>query len=135
MSVAVIYYSYSGNTRKYAIDLAKQENADVCEIKDKKRPSKFATFLFGCPKAMGHKTSEIESVTTDLSKYDRFIVCSPVWAGGSVPALNNVFDMLPKDKPLELHMISMSGESSKASMTKWIESKGYKLSKYIDIKK
>lgn len=56
MNTLIIYYSYTGNTRKYANDLAKSENADIYEIKDQKRMGIFKTYLIGCFKALSKKT-------------------------------------------------------------------------------
>lgn len=134
MSTIIIYYSYSGNTHKYATELAKKENADIYEIKDIKRPGKFKTFIIGCPKAMGHKTFQVETINIDFSKYDRYIICSPIWAGHPAPEINNVFEVLPKGSNLELHMISSSGNSSKDTMIEWLKGKGFNITKYIDTK-
>lgn len=134
MGTIVIYYSYSGNTRKYAENLAKMENADIYEIKDKKRPNLFKTFFAGCYKALSHGKFSIEPINIEFGKYDRIIICAPIWAGSVAPQVNNLFDVLPKDKTIDLHMISSSGESSNQKMIQWLESKGYKISNYKDLK-
>ena len=131
MNTIVIFYSYSGSTAKYA---AKIENADIYEIKDLKRPGKFKTFIPGCYLSMKHGTFPIAPIAIDLGKYDKFIICAPIWAGSPAPQINNVFDLLPKDKEIELHMISGSGESSKDGMIKWLGTKGLTITKYIDKK-
>lgn len=134
MNTLIIYYSYGGNTRKYANDLAKSENADIFEIKDKKRLGMLKTYFVGCFKALNKKTLPIEPVNIDFDKFDKFIVCSPIWARCSTPQINNVFDLLPKGKEIELHMISSSGESAKDVICEWLEEKELNIVKYIDIK-
>jgi len=131
MAAIVIYYSYSGNTAKYA---AKIENADLYEIKDTKRPGKFKTFIPGCYLSMTHGTFPVDPIEIDFGKYEKFIICAPIWAGSPAPQINNVFDLLPKGSDIELHMISGSGESSKDKICEWLKGKGLNVTKYIDKK-
>ena len=131
MNTIVIYYSYSGHTAKYAAEI---EGADLYEIKDQKQLGKFKTFVVGCFKSLRHKTLPVEPIKIDFAKYDKFIICAPIWAGSPAPQINNVFDLLPKDKEIELHMISGSGESSKDGMIKWLKTKGLNITKYVDTK-
>jgi Multimeric flavodoxin WrbA len=134
MNTIVIFYSYSGNTAKYAEELAKTESADIYEVKDQKPLGKFKAYTAGCFKAMTHGTFPITPIAIDFGKYDKFIVCAPIWAGSPAPQINNVFDLLPQGSDIELHMISGSGESSKDKICEWLKGKGLNITKYIDKK-
>ena len=134
MATIVIYYSYSGNTAKYSANLAKKEGADLYEIKNQKQLGKFKMFVAGCFKSIRHETLPVEPIKIDFAKYDKFIICAPIWAGNPAPQINNVFDLLPKDKEIELHMISGSGGSSKNGVINWLKTKGLTVSKYVDTK-
>lgn len=93
MKSIIIYYSYSGNTRKVAEVLAEhlrqKGEAEILELKAKDESNSF----FGqCSRAFWHKRAEIEPVNFDLSGYDLICFGSPVWAFGPAPAMNTYLD-------------------------------------------
>ncbi|WP_077610213.1 flavodoxin family protein [Clostridium sp. Marseille-P2415] len=134
MKTLVIYYSYTGNTKKIAEQTAKKENADICEVVEKNRPGTVKAFTAGSFHAMRGMKSEVEPITADLSSYDRLIVMAPVWAGNPAPAMNNVFDALPSGKEVEVIMVSASGKSScKDRLEQLIGSRGSRLSGFTDL--
>ena len=47
MNQLIIYYSYSGSTRKIAEELAKKESADIFEIQDYKPLRKLKAYTVG----------------------------------------------------------------------------------------
>lgn len=136
MKTVVVYYSYTGNTRKLAAKIAKKQGAVLVEVKEKKARSKVGTYVFGSFAAMRQKKSKIEPIKYDLNKFDKIIIAVPVWAGYPAPALNSIIELLPSDKNIELVLSSGSGDSSKsADKTKALISRsGAKSVIYTDVK-
>jgi hypothetical protein len=141
MSTIVIYYSYTGNTKKYAEDLANEcdslcgENADILELQYAKPLSKPKAYALGSFAAMRRKCAELKPLGCDLAKYDKIIIAMPIWASHPAPPINNVIAALPSGKDVELIMISASGNSGNADKTKaLIEAKGCTVTKYADVK-
>jgi hypothetical protein len=131
---AVVYYSYSGNTRKKAEEFAKAKGFPIIEVTMKKPYGKLTAFLSGCPKAMGRKSVPID-IGGELVQYDSFAVFMPVWAGHPAPPFNALVDALPKGVSVELNLCSAGGETSKHEATAaFCEGKGIKLKSYTDIK-
>lgn len=97
MKKLVIFYSYTGNTKQHAQIVAQQENADIVEIKDLKRPSTAGAYAI----AAIRKKQPIEQIHMDYSAYDRIIIMSPVWGLGPAPAVDNVIEQLPSGKRFE----------------------------------
>ena len=89
MKTIIIYYSYTGNTRKVALDLknylAKQGSVEFIELKALDESKSF----FGQVKrALFRKEAEIADTEFDLSKFDLICLGTPVWAFGPAPAMN-----------------------------------------------
>jgi flavodoxin len=112
MKTLVIYYSYTGKTKIIAEELAKKESADIVEVKEKKKRSKFNAYVFGSFAAMRQKKADLEPFNIDFSVYEKIIIAIPIWAGSPAPAFNNIVELLPNDKTVELIMTSGSGKSS-----------------------
>ena len=112
MKTLIIYYSYTGKTRTIAEELAKKESADIVEVKEKKKRSKFNAYIIGSFTAMRQKKADLESFNIDFSEYEKIIIAMPIWAGFPAPAFNNVLELLPNDKTVELIMTSGSGKST-----------------------
>jgi len=82
----VVYYSRTGNTKLVAEKIAKNLNADLCEILDKKNRSGKLVFLTGGYAALREKLTAIE-VTKSIDDYEFIIIGSPIWAGKITPAI------------------------------------------------
>ena len=135
MKTLVIYYSYSGKTRKIANEIAMKEDADVVEIKDVKRIGKFRAYTSGCLAAMTSKAWPIQPIETDYAKYERLVLLAPVWAGNPPPAFHSFMEQLPADKIISVKMISASGKiSCRAKLEKVIKAKNGSLTNFEDIK-
>jgi flavodoxin len=93
MKSAIIYYSYSGNTRKVAAILSDHLRStgqvDMIELKCLDESD---TFLGQCKRAFKHTRGAIEPVNFDLSGYDRLFFGTPVWAFGPTPAMNTYLE-------------------------------------------
>ncbi len=93
MKSIIVYYSYSGNTRRVAVVLAET----LAEITEAERlelvcPDEAKSFLGQCRRAIIHKRGAIEPVNFDLSAYDLIFLGTPVWAFGPAPAVNTFLD-------------------------------------------
>jgi len=93
MKSAIIYYSYSGNTKKVAeilaAHLAKQGEVKTRELKAQDESN---NFFSQCARAFKHKKAKIEPIDIDLSAFDLICLGTPVWAFGPAPAMNTYLD-------------------------------------------
>jgi len=89
MKSAIIYYSYTGNTRKIALDLKDYLlNQGSVELIELKALNESKSFFGQCKRALFRKEAQIEDVKFDLSGFDLVCVGTPVWAFGPAPAVN-----------------------------------------------
>jgi len=93
MKSIIIYYSYSGNTKKVAQSLstALEEKGEV-KVLELKALDESGNFFKQCSRAIQHKKAQIESVNVDLSQYDLIYYGTPVWAFGPAPAINTYLE-------------------------------------------
>ncbi len=93
MKSVILYYSYSGNTRKIAQELRDYLKPGYeVQISELRAKDESANFLGQCQRAFWHKQAEIESGNFDLSAYDLICLGTPVWAFGPAPAVNSFLD-------------------------------------------
>ena len=89
MKSAIVYYSFSGNTRRAAEALAeylrKTSEVDIMELKALDESS---SFFKQALRALVRTKAKVEPVSFDLSKYDLVCIGTPVWAFGPAPAMN-----------------------------------------------
>ena len=92
MKKSIIYYSYSGNTKKVAEILADylKEKTQVEIIPLKAEES--SNFFRQAVRAFVHKKTKIGAVNFDLKNYDLICFGSPVWAFGPAPAMNTYLE-------------------------------------------
>jgi flavodoxin len=134
MSELVLFYSYSGNTKKVAEKFSQDNNFDICEVIDKKRPNKFIVFIVGIPKVMKGSGFKINPLTVKFEDYDIINIFSPVWGDHITPSMVSALKLIPKGTKVKLFMVSMSGKSGKDSQSKRIEDLGLEIVGYEDIK-
>ena len=93
MKAIIIYYSYSGNTKKVAEALVGylKEKSGV-EIIRLEALDESNSFFAQCNRAFWHRRAQISKVKYDLSGYDLICLGSPVWAFGPAPAINTYLD-------------------------------------------
>lgn len=102
MSALVIYYSYSGNTRRAAERIGKAIGADLAEIQTV-RPY---TGSYDDVVDQGQREvdsgflPELRPLGADLSRYDTIILGTPVWRYTFAPAMNSF-----------LHSADLSGKT------------------------
>jgi flavodoxin len=89
MRSAIIYYSFSGNTKKVADILAGHlaQNSEV-QVVALKAQDESGNFFSQCLRALRRKQAKIEPVGFDLKGFDLICLGTPVWAFGPAPAIN-----------------------------------------------
>jgi multimeric flavodoxin WrbA len=93
MRSAIVYYSYSGNTRKVAEVLAGvlKEKGQV-EIVELKALDESKSFLGQCRRAFSRIRAKLAPVNFNLSAYDLICLGTPVWAFAPAPAMSTYLD-------------------------------------------
>ena len=93
MKTAIIYYSYSGNTRRIAgilNEYFKTKGAvDIVELKALDESDKFFSQAI---RAFRHKRAKLEPVNFDLTSYDLICFGTPVWAFTLTPELRTYLE-------------------------------------------
>jgi len=111
METLVIYFSFTGKTKLVAERKAAAESAALLPLAFKKHKGKLWAYTAGCFAAMKRKKAELADITCDFSKYGRFIIAVPIWAGYPAPPVNNVVPLIPAGSKVELIFTSGSGNS------------------------
>lgn len=89
MKVAIVFYSFSGNTKSACMYLKENLSADLIELKPIPEET---SFIKQCKLAFFKVKPELKSVNYDLSGYDFVIFATAVWAFTYTPALRTYFD-------------------------------------------
>jgi hypothetical protein len=138
MNSIVLYYSYTGHTKKIAEKMAHTQSCELVEIQTQKRRSKLTVFLLECPRARMRKAASIKPIDKDLSGYDMITLAAPVWNSFPAPAFNAMVELLPKDKHVEIILVSGHGSGATAKSEegtrKMIKKKGCTIVAYKEIK-
>lgn len=89
----IVYYSYTGNTRKIAESIKQKLNCDILEIKPVVPYSTDYQTVVDQEQnnSSANKTPEIQDINVDLSKYDEIILGTPVWWYTIVPVIRTFF--------------------------------------------
>lgn len=78
MKTLVVYYSYSGNTKKIANEIKEKIGADIFELEPKEAYSTDYDRVVEEENVDEYIRREIKQ-KPDISKYDRIIVLTPTW--------------------------------------------------------
>ena len=134
MKTLVLFYSYSGNTKARAQELASREQADIEEVLDVRLPGKLKAYTAGIVAAIRGKAWPIRPLRSDLASYDRLVLFTPVWADNPAPPFSSVIALLPPDKSVRVIMVSASGKSKcRDRLEAEIAAKGCTLEAFEDI--
>lgn len=117
MKKLFIYYSLTGNGDAVAAELEKR-GYETRKIKSKiKYPkSLFPLMMKGGYRAMTEKKDPLQDFDTNITKYDKIVIGSPVWDDRLAPATNTLLDKLDlKGKNLSFILYSGSGQAQKAT--------------------
>lgn len=135
MKTLILYYSYTGHTKRLAEALAASEPADIMEIKSVKRPWKLKVYTAGILATFRNKAWPIQPLDIDFSEYEKLILMSPVWANNPPPPVTAILDQLPEGKTIAVKMISVSGKSDcVARLETAVKAKNCTLESVEDIK-
>lgn len=138
MKTLVVYYSYKGRTKVFAEGKAKELGAETLELVEYKRRGFIRLFLGGVPAAVKGKKDILMYYPASADKYtqyDKIVICMPIWNGHPAPAFNNIVEVLPEGKPVELYMLSKSADTSKnkEAIIAKITAKGCEVIAYTDV--
>lgn len=89
MKTLLVYYSWTGNTRKLAQKITSKLKCDVEEIYEKGKRKGKLNYVIGGFEAMFGMKSRIEKPKRNPSEYDMVLLGGPVWAGRITPALRS----------------------------------------------
>ena len=135
MKTLVLFYSYTGHTKKLAQAYADKESADIAEIGDQNRPGMLKAFLGGCFAALRGKPWPIKPLSVEWPAYDRINLFFPIWAGNPPPAVIEALAMLPEGKTISVTAVSGSGQSAcQAKVEAWAKEKGCAVDRFEDVK-
>ncbi|MCX5751810.1 MAG: hypothetical protein NT099_09150 [Candidatus Saganbacteria bacterium] len=87
MKTLVLFYSRNGHTKTAAHSIAKELNADLGEILDKKNRKGIIGWIFAGRDGMRRNLTDISEPKQNPSDYDLVIIGTPIWAGNLVPAI------------------------------------------------
>ncbi|HEX3001024.1 MAG TPA: metalloregulator ArsR/SmtB family transcription factor [Methanoregula sp.] len=90
----VIYYSYSGITRRIAEGIRNASGCDVIGVRTKTPYSSFTAYTTGVLRSRKMACDPIEPEEIDVSDYDLLIIGTPVWAWKPAPAINAAIQAL-----------------------------------------
>ncbi len=88
IKACVIFYSYSGITRRVAEGIRTASGCDLIEVTTKSPYTSFSAYTKGVLRSRGVECDPIEPVEIDVSGYDFLIIGTPVWAWKPSPAIN-----------------------------------------------
>ena len=89
MRAKIIYYSYSGNTKRVADVLAEHlEKEYEVNILKLEALDESTSFFQQAKRALFHKKAKISCLDFDLSNSDLICLGTPVWAFAPAPAMN-----------------------------------------------
>ena len=93
MKAIIIYYSYSGNTKKVSDLLAECLKPEYeVQILKLEALDESTSFFGQVARALFHRKASIAPAELDLSSYDLICLGTPVWAFAPVPAVNTYLD-------------------------------------------
>ena len=75
----VVYFSRMGYVRHYAYELKRKYNADIYEVKSTERTEGTLGFWWCGRFGMHRWQMPIEPISVDLEKYEKVIICTPIW--------------------------------------------------------
>lgn len=117
MKKLFIYYSLTGNGDEVA-KVLKDQNYEIRKVKSKiKYPKSLLPLMMkGGYRAMTEKKDPLQDFDTNLTKYDKIVIGSPVWDDRLAPATNAILDILDlRDKKPKFILYSGSGKAQKAT--------------------
>ncbi len=87
MKTLLVYYSWTGNTRKLAQKITSKLKCDVEEIYEKEKRKGKLNYVMGGFEALLGTKSRIEEPKRNPADYEMVLLGGPIWAGRITPAL------------------------------------------------
>ncbi|MDE6129591.1 MAG: flavodoxin [Lachnospiraceae bacterium] len=114
----VVYYSFEGNTKRAAEQLAEKLGADIVELRTVKEiPRKgIGKFFVGGGQALFKKCPPLRNMESDMGKYEEIILGTPIWAGKCAPAINSFLKAYPVEEKVAAIFTSSGGGDNKSCM-------------------
>ena len=94
MKIAIMYYSFTGITRKIAEELRDACEGEIIEIQPKKRYSMLSVMTRGILRARRLDEDDISPDPLDVSAYDLLVIGTPVWGRKPTPVINGAIASL-----------------------------------------
>jgi len=94
MKIAIVFYSFSGNTRNLARFIQESFSGHAAELVDLKLAKEEKNFLKQCRDAAFKKRPELAGSAFNPEKFDLIVFASPVWAYTFTPALRSVLSKI-----------------------------------------
>lgn len=88
MTIALIYHSYSGITRRVAQQAQEACGGDLIEVVPRQAYHALTAYTVGCLRARNQVCDPIDPAEIDVSAYDLVVIGTPVWAFRPTPAIN-----------------------------------------------
>ncbi len=113
MKTLVVYYSFTGNTRKVAEELAGRLGADLTELIEERPRKGLSGAIRAIFESLRHRASEITPVTAPLRKYDLIILAAPLWAGHIASPMRDFAERYREELSQVSFVITHGGSSVK----------------------
>jgi flavodoxin len=113
MKTLIACYSYGGHTLKVAQSIQKEINGDLIQIETEKDK----WYLRKVWDSIRENKVPIKPCKTDLMDYDALILCCPVWASRTPPAINQYLLELKNLKGKKFGVFVTSGGDRKQKAT------------------
>jgi len=137
MKKLIIYYSFEGNTKLIAENIAKTIDADILELKPTKeiKTKGFMKFFWGGKQAMMNKKPPLLPFDKNPDDYDIVFIGTPVWAWGPAPPMKTFFDTQKfSDKKIALFCCHGGGKGRTIEKMKHALGKENEFIGYIDFR-
>ena len=111
-----IYYTLTGNG-DVVKDTFKDKGYEIRKVISKSKYPKnlFLLMMIGGFKATFNKKDKLVDFNTDISKYDKIVISSPIWNDRLCAPINSVINLLDlKDKDISFILHSASGNANHA---------------------
>ena len=105
MKTLVVFYSFDGNTRFIAQQIAEAAGADIVELKpdNELKSHGFTKYFWGGKQILSKEVPKLSPLGVEPGEYDLLFIGSPVWAWSYTPALAAFFEIYSlEDKKIAL---------------------------------
>ncbi len=106
----IVYYSFDGNTKFVAENIARIINADLLELKPVRDeiPRNFMKYFWGGRQVFMKRKPILLPLTLDPQDYDAVFIATPVWAFNYTPPIASFFEAVKLEKK-RIGLICCSG--------------------------